>query len=157
VEEAPPGLNDEAERWKLLTNEIISRCGQLHAHLKDASAGFDLGDQLKDSATLHLDPPLKQDAVKAAIQAKRASVEKLHTGTLGALWSVEQPLGKAYLLGYEMEQMCAARTVDQNIKVKASVEGHFAQVHPLLIALASKLPANVALLSSTFPQFKGKL
>lgn len=78
----------------------------MHAHLKDAGAGLDLSDQLKDSASLHLDPPPNQDAVKA-IQAKRESVKKLHTGALGALWSVEQSLGKAYLLGYEMEQMCA--------------------------------------------------
>jgi hypothetical protein len=144
VAEAPPGLDDEAERWKLLINQIISRCGQLHAHLKDAGAGLDLSEQLTDSASLHLDPLPGQGAVKAAIQAKKTLVERLHTGTLGALWSVEQPLGKAYLLGYEMEHMCAAPTVDQNVKVKASVEGHFAQVHPLLIALASKLPANAA-------------
>ena len=38
LEEAPPGLNDEADRWKLLINQIISRCEQLHAHLKDAGA-----------------------------------------------------------------------------------------------------------------------
>jgi hypothetical protein len=142
--EAPPGLDDEAERWKILVNQIISRCGQLHAHLKDAGAGLDLSDQLKDSAGLHLDPPPEQDAVKAAIEAKRTLAEKLHTGTLGTLWSVEQPLGKAYLLGSEMEQMCAAPTVDKATKVKASVEGHFARVHLLLIALASKLPANAA-------------
>jgi hypothetical protein len=144
LEEVPPGLNDEAERWKLLINQIISRCEQLHAHLEHAGAGLDLSDQLKDSASLHLDPPPRQDAVKAAIRAKREPVEKLHTGTLGALWSVEQPLGKAYLLGYEMKQMCAVPTVDKGTKVKASIEGHFARVHLLLIALTSKLPSNAA-------------
>ncbi|HKA49323.1 MAG TPA: hypothetical protein VKK19_07020 [Candidatus Dormibacteraeota bacterium] len=142
--QAPPGLDDEAERWKILINQIISRCRQLHTHLKDAGAGLDLSDQLKDSAGLYLDPPPKQDSVKAAIHAKKESVEKLHTGTLGALWSVEQPLGKAYLLGYEMEQMCTTPAVDKGAKVKASVEGHFARVHLLLIALASKLPSNAA-------------
>jgi hypothetical protein len=116
----------------------------LHAHLKDAGAGLDLSDQLKDSAGLHLDLPPEQSGVEGAIEGMGESVKKLHTGTLGALWSEEQALGKAYLLGYEMEQMCATPTVDQGIKVKASVEEHFARVHLLLIALASKLPSNAA-------------
>jgi hypothetical protein len=81
----PPGLDDEAERWKILINQIISRCGQLHAHLKDVGAGLDLSGQLSDCAGLHPDPPPKQDAVKAAIQAKGEPVEKLHTGTPGAM------------------------------------------------------------------------
>lgn len=144
VEEAPPGLTDDAERWKILINQIISRCERLHAHLKGASAGLDLSDQLKDSASLHLDPPPRPDAIEAAIAAKREPVQKLHTGILGDLWSVEQPLSRAYLLGYEMEQMCTTPTVDKNTAVKASVEGHFAQVHLLLFALASKLPAHAA-------------
>ena len=144
LEEAPPGLRDEAERWNLLINQITSRCGQLHAHLKDAGAGLDLSGQLKDSAGLHLDPPPKRDEVEAAVQGKTDSVKKLHTGTLGILWSVEQSLGKAYLLGYELEQMCATPTVNQDTRVKASVERHFGRVHLLLIALASKLPSNAA-------------
>ncbi len=148
LEKAPPGLSD-AERWKLLINQLISRCEQLHAHLKDVGAGLDLSDQLNDSAHLHVDPLPEQ--LEVAVRSKRGSLEEFHSGALGALWSVEQPLGKAYLLGYEMEQMCATPTVDggtptvdEGTKVKASVEKHFTQIHLLLLALASKLPSNAA-------------
>ena len=133
--ETPPGLGDAAERWKLLISQITFRCGQLHAYLKDASAGLDLSDQLQESVGLDAD-------TQAAAQGAAEPVSKLHIGILETLWSVEQPLGKAYLLGYEMEQMCAIPAVDKHTTVKMSVEKSSGQVHSLLIALASKLPSN---------------
>jgi hypothetical protein len=143
--EAPPGLDDPAERWKLLISQITFRCGQLHAHLKDAGAGLDLGDQLQDSVNLHGDPPPPgQAGTQAAAQGAAEPVSKLHIGILETLWTVEQPLGKAYLLGYEMEQMCAIPAVDKRTTVKMSVEKSSGQVHSLLIALASRLPSNAA-------------
>jgi hypothetical protein len=118
LEEAPPGLRDPAERWKLLINQITFRCGQLHAHLKDAGAGIDLNDQLQDSVDLHRDPPRpRQDDAQAA-EGKLEPVSKLHIGILETLWSVEQPLGKAYLLGYEMEQMCATPAVNEKSQLR---------------------------------------
>ena len=135
--EAPPGLGDAAERWKLLISQITFRCGQLHAYLKDASAGLDLSDQLQESVGLDAD-------TQAAAQGAAEPVSKLHIGILETLWSVEQPLGKAYLLGYEMEQMCAIPAVDKHTTVKMSVEKSSGQVHSLLIALASKFPSNAA-------------
>ena len=144
LEEAPPGLGDDAERWKLLINQITFRCAQLHAHLKDACAGLDLSGQFQESVGLHDGPPPPRQDGQAAAQGEAEPVSKLHTGILETLSSVEQPLGKAYLLGYEMKQMCATPAVNEKITVKTSVEQFSGQLHTLLIALASKLPSNAA-------------
>lgn len=138
-----PELSAGAEPWRLLVNQIFSRCTRLHTHLTDARAGLELGDQLRICAELHLDPPNPAE-VNTAVGAKNASVAELHTGILEVLWPVEPSLAKAYLLGYEMEQMCATPTVHQSTDVKASVEDHVTDVHSLLLTLASKLPSNAA-------------
>ena len=103
--------------------------------LEGRRRGLDLSDQLQESVGLH---------GQAAAQGEAEPVRTLHTGILETLWSVEQPIGKAYLLGYEMEQMCATPAVDKDTTVKTSVEQFSGQVHTLLIALASKLPSNAA-------------
>jgi hypothetical protein len=69
---------------------------------------------------------------------------ELHTGILTVLWSVASPLAKSYQLGHEMEQMCATPTAEPSTTVSASVKTHDTEVHRLLTALASKLPANAA-------------
>lgn len=138
-----PELSTAAGLWKLLINQIMSRCRHLHTHLQDASGGLDLSAPLKICTELHLDSADPVD-VDAAVRAKSAPVTELHTGILEVLWSVEPPMGKAYLLGYEMEQMCATPTVDQTTEVKASVEAHVTRVQSLLRTLASRLPANAA-------------
>jgi hypothetical protein len=137
-----PGFSTGADQWDLLVNQIISHCGQLNNHLKGASASLDLSAQLKIGANLLLDSD--PGNIKTAIGAKSGTVTELHTGILAVLWSVESPLGKSYLLGHEMEQMCATPVAEESAKVSASVETHFAEVHQLLIALASKLPPNAA-------------
>lgn len=135
-----PGINAGAGQWNLLISQLNSYCVQLNNHLKGADP--DLSAQLEIAANLHLgsDP----GNVQTAVGAKSDTVTELHTGILTVLWSVELPLGKSYLLGNEMEQMCAIPTADKSTGVSASVETHFAEVHPLLIALASKLPSNAA-------------
>jgi len=60
------------------------------------------------------------------------------------LWSVASPLAKSYQLGHDMEQMCATPVADKTTTVSASVKGQAAEVHRLLTALASRLPANAA-------------
>ena len=112
--------------------------------MKDASPDLDLSDHLKDSASLYRDAPPSPEDSKAAERSTAESVRKLHTGILETLWAVEQPLGKAYLLGHEMEQMCATPAVAKDETVRGSVDRHFARLHLLLIALASKLPSNAA-------------
>ena len=137
-----PGLDDPADQWKLLVRQIISLCGKLNNHLNSAKAHPDLSDELKTGANLLLDPP-PADA-KTAVGAKLATVTKLHTDILAVLWSVESSLAKSYQLGHEMEQMCTAPLAEPSITVSASVQNNDADVHRLLIALASKLPANSA-------------
>ena len=137
-----PGLADPSDQWNLLVNQITSHCSRLNDHLKSTHADFDLSDELKIGASLPLGS--SPGDVKAAVKARNATAAKLHTGILRVLWSVSSPLAKSYLLGYEMEQMCATPTAGQSITVTTSVTTRSAEVHRLLTALASKLPANAA-------------
>jgi hypothetical protein len=145
-----PELDDPSDQWNLLVNQIISQCGHLNNHLKSTNADFDLSAQLKIAASLSLGSP--PGDVKTAIGAKNVTVAELHTGILTVLWSVASPLAKAYQLGHEMEQMCATPiagpsttvSTEPSATVSASVQSHNANVHRLLTALASKLPANAA-------------
>jgi len=119
--------------------------------LKSTKADLDLSAALKTAANLLLDPPLGD--VSTAIGTKSDAVMNLHTNILAVLWSVASPLAKSYQLGHEMEQMCATPLAEQPTtagapaqptKVNDSVNAHSAEVHRLLTALASKLPANAA-------------
>jgi hypothetical protein len=137
-----PGLAAPADQWDLLVNQITSRCGSLNNHLKSTHADFDLSAELKIAANLHLSPD--PGDVKTAVGGKNTMAMALHTGILRVLWSVSSSLAKSYQLGQEMEQMCAAPIADPSTTVSASVLAHDAGVHGLLMALASKLPANAA-------------
>ena len=137
-----PGLDAPSDQWNLLVNQIVSQCGHLNNHLKSTQADFDLSAQLKICATLPLGSPLGD--IKTDVGAKNATVVELNTGILTVLWSVSSPLAKSYQLGHEMEQMCAAPTAEPSTTVSASVKTHDTEVHRLLTALASKLPANAA-------------
>ena len=146
-----PELDAPAAQWKLLIHQILSRCGHLNNHLESAKADLNLSAELKTAADLLLDPP--PGDVKAAVAAKSGTAMELHTGILAVLWSVATPLAKAYQLGNEMEQMCTTPLAEQSAtviapgqptKVSDSVKAHNAEVHRLLTALASKLPANAA-------------
>ena len=146
-----PELGEPADQWKLLVRQIISRCGKLNNHLVNANAHPDLSEELKAGNSLLLDPPaddVKMDPpsgdVKTAVRGKLATVTKLHTDILAALWPVESSLAKSYQLGHEMEQMCTAPVAEPSTTVGTSVRKYDAEVHRLLIALASKLPANAA-------------
>jgi hypothetical protein len=137
-----PELDAPSDQWNLLVNQIISQCGYLNNHLKSTQADFDLSAQLKICANLPLGSP--PGDIKTAVGAKNATVMELHTGILTVLWSVASPLAKSYQLGHEMEQMCATPTAEPSTTVSASVKTHDTEVHRLLTALASKLPANAA-------------
>ncbi len=137
-----PELDAPSDQWKLLVNQIISQCGLLNNHLKSAQADFDLSAQLKICANLPLGSP--PGDIRTAVGAKNATAMELNTGILTVLWSVSSPLAKSYQLGHEMEQMCATPTAEPSTAVSASVNTHNTEVHRLLTALASKLPANAA-------------
>jgi hypothetical protein len=137
-----PELDAPADQWNLLVNQIISRCGHLNDYLKSTHADFDLSAQLKICANLALGP--SSGDAKTAVGAKNAIAMALHTGILTVLWSVSSPLAQSYQLGQEMEQMCATPTVEPSTRVSASVKTHDTEVHQLLTALASTLPANAA-------------
>lgn len=146
-----PELDAPADQWNLLVHQILSRCSDLDNHLKSTKANLDLSAQLKTAASLFLDPP--PDNVKTAVGAESEKATQLHTGILAVLWSVASPLAKSYQLGHEMEQMCAVPLAESPpgvtlsappTTVSASVKDHAADVHQLLTALASKLPANAA-------------
>ena len=137
-----PEFDAPADQWELLVNQIISRCGRLNDHLESTHADFDLSAQLTTAATLRLGSPAGD--VKTAVGAKSATAMELHTGILTVLWSVASPLAKSYQLGHDMEQMCATPVADKTTTVSASVKGQAAEVHRLLTALASRLPANAA-------------
>jgi hypothetical protein len=146
-----PELSSPADQWNLLVHQIMSRCSHLNNHLKSAKADLDLSAEMKVAADLLADLPAGD--VKNALSAKSASVMELHTGILAVLWSVASPLAKAYQLGHGMQQMCAIPLAEQSATVSASVQpakvsdsvqAHNADVHRLLTALASKLPANAA-------------
>jgi hypothetical protein len=78
------------------------------------------------------------------VAATLATVTKLHTDIPAVLWPVESPLTMSYQLGHEMEQMRTAPIADPSITASTSVQNYDAELHRLLIALASKLPANAA-------------
>jgi hypothetical protein len=153
-----PELDAPSDQWNLLVNQIISQCGHLNNHLKSTQADFDLSAQLKICANLPLGSPpgdiktavgaknatAMELNTKTAVGAKNATAMELNTGILTVLWSVSSPLAKSYQLGHEMEQMCAAPTAEPSTTVSASVKTHNTEVHRLLTALASKLPANAA-------------
>ena len=94
------------------------------------------------TASLTLGPPAGD--VKTAVGAKSATAMELHTRILAVLWSVASPLAKAYQLGHEMEQMCATPTAEPSTTVSISFKTHNTELHRLLTALATKLPANAA-------------
>jgi hypothetical protein len=142
-----PELDAPSDQWNLLVNQITSQCGHLNNYLKSTHADFDLGAQLEICTNLPLGLPLGD--IKAAVGAKNATVMALHTGILTVLWSVSSPLAKAYQLGHEIEQMCATptaepSTAEPSTAVSTSVKTHDTEVHRLLTALASQLPANAA-------------
>ena len=137
-----PEFDAPADQWELLVNQIISHSGRLNDHLESTHADFDLSAQLETAATLRLGS--SSGDVKTAVSAKSATAMELHTGILTVLWSVASPLAKSYQLGHDMEQMCATPVAGQSTTVSASVKGRSAEVHRLLTALASKLPANAA-------------
>jgi hypothetical protein len=137
-----PELDAPSDQWNLLVNQIISQCGHLNNHLKSTHADFDLSAELKIGANLLLGS--SPGDVKTAVGAKNATAMELHTGILTILWSVASPLAKSYQLGHEMEQMCATPIAGSSTTVSTSVETHNTEVHRLLMALASKLPANAA-------------
>jgi hypothetical protein len=137
-----PELDAPSDQWNLLVNQIISQCGHLNNYLKSTQADFNLSAQLKICANLPLGSP--PGDIKTAVGAKNATVTELNTGILTVLWSVSSPLAKSYQLGHEMEQMCATPTAEPSTTVSASVKTHDTEVHRLLTALASKLPANAA-------------
>jgi hypothetical protein len=137
-----PELEAPADQWKLLVHQILSRCSHLNNHLKSTKADLNLKAELKTAANLLLDSP--PGDVKMAVGAKRETAMELHTGILAVLWSVASPLAKSYQLGHEMEQMCATPVAESSTTVSASVKAHDAELHRLLTALASKLPANAA-------------
>lgn len=143
LEQVPEELRHGATLWGILINQITSRCKKLDAHLKNVGAAPDLSGPLKSCQSLHMgasDPDNGDDAV----HGKNTSVQELHVGILEVLWSVEAPLGKAYLLGHEMEQMCAIPTAKGALVTITAFDEHFGKIHPLLLALASKLPPNAA-------------
>src|SRR3984957_13833264 len=137
-----PGLGAPADQWDLLVNQITSRCGSLNNHLKSTHANFDLSAEVKIAPNLLLGPD--PGDVNTAVGGKNTMAMQLHTGILRVLWSVSSPLAKSYQLGQEMEQMCATPIAGPSTTVTASVLAHDAGVHGLLMALASKLPANAA-------------
>jgi hypothetical protein len=146
-----PELAAPAAQWNLLVHQILSSCGHLNNHLKSAKADLNLSRELRTAASLLLDP-LPADA-KTAVGAEGEKVMELHTGILAVLWSVASPLAKSYQLGHEMEQMCVVPLAESSTTVSGpvrpttvsdSIKAHNAEVHRLLIALASKLPANAA-------------
>jgi hypothetical protein len=143
LEQLPDELRQGARPWEILINQITSRCKKLDAHLKDAGADPDLSDPLKICEGLHLGASDPADSNRA-VGGKRTSVQGLHTGILTVLWSVEQSLGKAYLLGHEMEQMCATPAAKGTGVTVSFFDTRFGRIHPLLLALASKLPPNAA-------------
>ena len=137
-----PELEAPSDQWNLLVNQIISQCGHLNNHLKSTHADFDLSAELKIGNNLLLGS--SPGDVKTAVGAKNVTAMELHTGILAILWSVSSPLAKSYQLGHEMEQMCATPTAGPSTDIRTSVETHNTEVHRLLMALASKLPANAA-------------
>ena len=146
-----PELDTPADQWKLLVHQILARCSHLNLHLKSVKADLDLSAELQSATNLLLDLP--PGDVRKAVGAKSEKAMELHTGILAVLWSVASRLAKSYQLGHEMQQMCATPLAEQSTTVSApvrptkvsdSVKARNAEVHRLLTALASQLPANAA-------------
>ena len=137
-----PEFDAPADQWNLLVNQVISRCSRVNNHLQSTRADFDLSAELNTATNLPLGSP--PGDVKSAVGAKNAAVTELHTGILTVLWSVAPALARSYQLGHDMEQMCATPVADPSTPVAVSVKAHDADLHRLLTALASKLPANAA-------------
>lgn len=141
-----PELSSTASRWTVLIDQITARCQQLHTHLINAGSELDLSAQLQSCAALKLDSAGADptSATDEAIADKRSAVEQLHQSLVEVLWSTEPGLGKGYVLGHRIEQMCAEPTAAPNADPRQSVTEHAPDVHDGLLKLASKLPSNSA-------------
>jgi hypothetical protein len=137
-----PELGAPSEQWNLLASQIVAHCSRLNIHLMSTDADIGLYAELDTATNLPLTP--SPGDVLAAVEAKRATAMELHIGILTVLWTVASPLAKSYQLGHDMEQMCATPIADPSTTVSASVKTHDTELHRLLTALASKLPANTA-------------
>jgi hypothetical protein len=146
-----PEHDTPAAQWKLLVQQIRSRCGHINIHLKTAKADLDLNCALDAAAKLLLE--LSPGDINEAVGAKNKQAIELHAGILAVLWPVASPLAKSYHLGHVMQRMCTTPLAEKYTKVNApaqpttvaiSVKTYSAEVHRLLTALGSKLPANAA-------------
>lgn len=139
------GIPDGPARWNLLVDQIVFRCGQMHAHLANNPTPLDLSVVLEAAGALRLDPNTTKNGTDEAVGGKTNTVENLNTGIVEVLWATESELAKAYELGSQMERMCAAPTAgDGTPGVRKSVGNHAESVHRLLVTMASKLPPNAA-------------
>lgn len=143
-----PLLDTPAAQWKLLVQQIRSRCGHLNDHLNSTKADLNLNNALGTAGKLLQKPPPGE-----AGGAGNEEAMGLHTDILSVLWPVASPLAKSYQLGHQMQQMCTTPLAEASARVNAppkpttvtaSVKTYSAEVHRLLTALASKLPSNAA-------------
>ena len=137
-----PELDTPSDQWNLLANQIVAHCNRLNNHLMSTGADIGLDTELQTAANLPLSP--SPGDVMAAVGAKQPTAMDLHIGILTVLWTVAIPLAKSYQLGHDMQQMCATPVADPDTTVSASVKAHDTDLHGLLAALASRLPANTA-------------
>ena len=134
-----PELTTTAGRWSVLVDQILARAQQLHTHLAASGGQLDLTDQLAAAVALRLDA-----GGAAAIPAKLDALTALHESIVAVLWSAETALGKAYVLGHRLQEMCAWPAAASAPHATESISAHWEDVHRDLLRLASQLPANAA-------------
>lgn len=136
-----PGLRGTTALWAVLVDQITARCQQLHSHLINAGSELDLSGELESCAALKLDA---SGGAEETIEGKSKAIEALHKKLIEVLWSTESALGKAYVLGRRMEEMCAEPTAAPGVAPKQSLFEHARDVHQGLLRIASLLPSNSA-------------
>ena len=112
----------------------------------------EVGPERDFSYELTLCDDLDASGTQMSFEAPPApeGVDRLHRSALKRLWAADASLGKAYVLGRNLETLCAAPTTPGDAHAaaggaaKESIEAGAIEVHGLLLDLASRLPLNAA-------------
>jgi hypothetical protein len=124
-------------RWAVLAGQIKAGRAQL---TKDASADLG-GSPTPEEPQLGDPPPGNGDPNQAG------TIKNLRNTLLKGLYIVDSVLGKAFLLGWELHELCVHRSAaqgDEKAAVEIALREKRETMARLLRDLASTLPANAA-------------
>lgn len=134
-----PGITYPTDRWSILIGQIAAAGQRLRKRLRAAGPGRDLSHEV--TLWNGLDPSATESSFQAP--ADPQDVYRLDRCLAKTLRAAEASLGKAYVLGRDLEELCTAPTTPGGA-AKKSIQDKAIDVHARLLDLASLLPPNSA-------------